>query len=89
MSASQPRPSPPAQTGDPGFRILLRLVSKKIYKAHEKALRVLSVGQTVSGSRNPEAVLPTALHTFVREAKTGITWPRSLADCCARMAMKG
>ena len=42
MNASQPRPSPPAQTGDLGFRILLRLVSKKIYKAHEKALGVLA-----------------------------------------------
>ena len=43
-------------TGDAGFRVLLRLVAKKIYKMHDKALSLLSVGQTVRGPRNPEAV---------------------------------
>ena len=76
-------------TGDAVFRVLLRLVSKKIYKMHEKELSLLSVGQTVRGPRNPEAVLPAASNIFVREAKTAIIWPKSLASSSARMAMKG
>ena len=62
-------------TGDAGFRVLLRLVSKKIYKMHEKALG-LSVGESLPGPRNPEAVLPAASNIFVREAKPALPgWP--------------